>query len=68
LQVRNRGGAAFKRGEEALIVDYDQEHDTYLIEPMQALLPEPAADEQMTRGRPTAAAAQLQQRADKNKG
>ena len=67
LQVRNRSGARFKRNEEVLIVDYDRERDSYLVEPMQALLPDRAVNEAEQRDRPATAAAQAQRLTDKNK-
>jgi hypothetical protein len=51
-----------------LVVDYDREHDVYLVEPMQALLPDQAAGEAAQRTRPAAAVAQAQRLAGKTKG
>ncbi|MGC4094131.1 MAG: glycine zipper family protein [Polyangiaceae bacterium] len=34
IRVRVDGGKQLKRGEQALIVDFDREHETFLVEPM----------------------------------
>lgn len=39
LRIRVDGEAAMSRGEHALIVDYDAERETYLVEPISELLP-----------------------------
>jgi Protein of unknown function (DUF1449) len=41
LRVRIDGQAVLGRGEHALIVDYDAEHETYLVEPLSDLLASP---------------------------
>jgi hypothetical protein len=38
LRVRVEGGKQLSRGEQALIVDYDAERETYLVEPMRDVL------------------------------
>ncbi len=40
LRVRVEGGKQLGRGEQALIVDYDAERETYLVEPMRDVLSE----------------------------
>lgn len=40
LRVRVEGGKQLSRGEQALIVDYDAERETYLVEPMRDVLSE----------------------------
>jgi hypothetical protein len=39
LRVRVEAGKQLKRGEQALIVDYDAERETYLVEPLRDVLP-----------------------------
>jgi hypothetical protein len=41
LRVRVDAGKQLSRGEQALIVDYDAEHETFLVEPMSDLMAEP---------------------------
>lgn len=40
LRVRIEDGKQLGRGEQALIVDYDAEHETYLVEPMRDVMSE----------------------------
>ena len=40
LRVRVDGGKQLSRGEQALIVDYDADRETYLVEPMRDVLVE----------------------------
>lgn len=46
VRVRIEGDATIKRGELALIVDWDAEKDSFLIEPMASLLEDPKGDAQ----------------------
>jgi hypothetical protein len=41
VRVRVDGGRALARGEHALIVDWDAEHEAFVVEPMAHLLPPP---------------------------
>jgi hypothetical protein len=38
LHVRCAGENALKKGDEALIIDYDAQRDVYIVEPMKGLL------------------------------
>jgi hypothetical protein len=40
IRVRIEGSASLSRGEQALIVDWDAERESFLVEPMKALLTE----------------------------
>ena len=40
LRIRIEDGKQLGRGEQALVVDYDAEHETYLVEPMRDVLSE----------------------------
>lgn len=40
IRVRVDSGKRLGRGEQALIIDFDAQHETFLVEPMKGLLPE----------------------------